>query len=255
MYETKILQLEDKGRPGVRLKRRIDAALCNRIIGIIDTTKSIDSIVNVLEIGTGTGRIAKMLLRTEPRMNYFGVEPASTLRDVTSKSLSEYEARANVIDSRLPELEDVPIGNFDICLMFHLLEHAPDYYQANAWMASVYSRLKPGGRVIIICPNIFDYKGFFYDVDWSHAYPTTTKRIKDLGIDVGFNINQTLDLRCNSNKIYFKLALRLILLFFPIKSLNRVGEIVFKIPYIGVGIAAAVFWRNSWVVLEKPLDA
>jgi SAM-dependent methyltransferase len=254
MYETKLLQIESKGRPGGRVKKFIDTALISRIIDTIDSAncqQSKKSNVKVLEIGTGTGRIAELLLATSSTIQYLGVEPTKSLRDATRKTLLEFKDRAEIIDGTLPELHDVPDSSFDLCLMLHLLEHAPDHVSAHAWLSAVSSRLKPGGRVVIVCPNIFDYKKYFYDADWSHAYPTTTKRLRDLGLDTGYKVIEAIDLRCNSNRAHIRLVLRCISYIFPVRLLNVLGNYVLKVPYIGMGLAAAVLWRNSWIVLEK----
>jgi hypothetical protein len=114
--------------------------------------------------------------------------------------------------------------------------------------------MKVGGRVIIVCPNHFDYKSYFYDGDWSHGYPTTTRRIELLGVDAGFVSVEATDLRANSNNPLLKFLLGLISKVIPTGLINQVGQRIFRVPYIGMGLQAALFWRNCWVVLEKPAD-
>lgn len=252
MYETKIVSLEGSTRPGSWLKNKIDIALLNRIESNINYSEVCDSVVKVLEIGVGNGRFAELLLKKHPNVSYFGVEPVRTLRLATMKRLEQFGARQTISDSYLPEINDVPGGEFDVCLMLHLLEHATNPAIAREWLLSIFEKLKKGGRVMILCPNIFDYQAWFYDGDWTHAYPTTTKRIADLGLDVSFAVVEAIDLRANSGNLFIKGALLGFSRLFPVSVMDFIGKKLFNTNYLGMGIKAAVFWRNSWVVLEKP---
>jgi len=254
MYETKINELSTSNRPGIKLKGFLDSLLLKRINSHFVHLIAQDKEVQLLEIGTGSGHLANQLLVANSKLRYTGVEPTQTLRAATAELLSSFGDRAHVIDNSLPDLTNVAEGFFDVCVMFHLLEHATDQIQAHLWLTTIFKKMKTGGRVIIVCPNLFDYRSYFYDGDWSHGYPTTTRRIELLGIDTGFMSIEATDLRANSNNFIVKILLGLTSKAIPTGLINRVGERVFGISYIGMGLQAALFWRNCWVVLEKPVD-
>lgn len=252
MYETKIDELISSGRPGGKFKTILDQKLVTRIASSLNLHEDQINTYHLLEVGTGSGRLARQLLGTNQNLIYTGIEPTSTLRNATAENLLEFESRANLIDSSLPELENVQNDSFDGCLMFHLLEHATDQIQAHRWLSSIIQKLKPGGRVIIVCPNHFDYRSYFYDVDWSHGYPTTTRRIELLGRDAGFNSLEATDLRANSDNLFIRGILWLFSKIIPTGLVNHLGRKIFGVQYLGLGVQSALFWRNSWVVLERP---
>jgi SAM-dependent methyltransferase len=252
MYETKINELDSSKRPGQRAKNYIDNLLIKRIVSSLKPLLREGEHIQLLEIGTGSGQLAKRLLTVEANIDYVGVEPTDTLRNATAINLSGFSNRANIVDSSLPELPNLGDSCFDACLMFHLLEHATDQIQAHIWLDSVFNKLKPGGRVLIVCPNVFDYGAYFYDGDWSHGYPTTTRRIELLGIDTGFDSIEAFDLRANTQNRLMKALMRVASAIMPTELLNVLGKKIFGVSYIGMGIQAALFWRNCWVVLEKP---
>jgi hypothetical protein len=254
MYETKINELNTAERPGKRFKSFLDSLLLKRISQHLKPLENLEQEIQLLEIGTGSGHLAKQLLDADSRIRYVGVEPTTTLRKATTELLSPFGNRVHVIDSSLPELLNVSDVSFDACMMFHLLEHATDQIQAHLWLTSIFKKMKVGGRVIIVCPNLFDYKSYFYDGDWSHGYPTTTRRIELLGVDAGFVSREATDLRANSNNLLVKGLLALISKLIPTGLINQVGHKIFGVPYIGMGVQAALFWRNCWVVLEKPAE-
>ena len=251
IYETKIHTIQTDGRPGSWLKKRIDLKLINRILKCIQPLRANASIIHVLEVGTGSGRIAELLLDADTTITYCGVEPVRTLREATIETMSRFAERSEIVDDSLPELHGIPSCQFDVCMMFHLLEHASDHLHAHEWLKSIYLKIKPGGYVMILCPNIFDYKPYFYDADWSHGYPTTTNRIRDLGVDIGFEVVEALDLRCNSANVFVKTILACVSKLIPTGVVNKFGYLFFNIAYIGMGLQASMFWRNSWVVLKR----
>jgi SAM-dependent methyltransferase len=253
MYETKINELDSSKRPGKKVKNYIDSLLINRVLRCLNPLLLKADRLRLLEIGTGSGQLAMQLLSAELRIDYVGVEPTSTLRSATANTLSAFSDRTAIIDSSLPALNGIQDSSFDACLMFHLLEHATDQIQAHMWLSSIFDKMKPGGRVLIICPNLFDYGPYFYDGDWSHGYPTTSRRIELLGVDAGFSSVEAIDLRANTQNLFVKALLRVTSAFVPTEILNALGKKMFGVSYIGMGLQSALFWRNCWVVLEKPI--
>ena len=256
MYETKINELTASRRPGKGFKNYLDSLLIKRIMKSVEPVRgNVSGNLEMLEIGTGSGQLAYQMLQADVSLQYLGVEPTNSLRAATTELLSPYGSRARLIDSSLPQLVGTSDNSFDVCVMFHLLEHAPDQYQAHQWLSAVFSKVKQGGRVIIVCPNLFDYKTYFYDGDWSHGYPTTSRRIELLGIDAGFRSIEATDLRGNSNNLLVKGILRVGSFCVPTGLINFLGQKLLKVSYLGMGLQAALFWRNCWVVLEKPSDS
>jgi SAM-dependent methyltransferase len=95
----------------------------------------------ILEIGCGTGHNLAMLAG-------FGHVEGLELDD-EARELSEKRLGRKVLSSPLPELAGVPDRHYDLIGAFDVIEHIDD---DRAALASVATKLKPGGRFIMTVP-------------------------------------------------------------------------------------------------------
>jgi hypothetical protein len=148
-----------------------------RLLQHLAATTGLDPAAStLLEVGTGTGRVASA---ASAWRRYEGVEPTNALRQMTRERYG-----VTVHDASLPNLP-AELKGFDAAIAIHVLEHAPDGYAARAWLAAMCGAVRPGGFVLIASPDLRDYRTSFWESDWSHGWPTTPHRIADLMIDVG----------------------------------------------------------------------
>jgi SAM-dependent methyltransferase len=96
---------------------------------------------NILEIGCGTGHNLAML-------EQFGHVDALEL-DEEVRSVAENRLGRPVMSSPLPDLAGVPEHHYDLIGAFDVVEHLDDH---QAGLASVASRLKPGGKLVMTVP-------------------------------------------------------------------------------------------------------
>jgi SAM-dependent methyltransferase len=95
----------------------------------------------ILEIGCGTGHNLPMLGR-------FGHVDALELDDV-SRAHAERRLGREIMRAPLPELAGVPERHYDLIGAFDVIEHIDD---DEAAIASIASRLKPGGKFVMTVP-------------------------------------------------------------------------------------------------------
>ena len=95
----------------------------------------------ILEIGCGTGHNLAML-------GEFGEVDALEL-DEEARGLAERRLGRRVMSSPLPELAEVAAKHYDLVGAFDVIEHIDD---DRAALASIASRLKPRGRLVITVP-------------------------------------------------------------------------------------------------------
>ena len=95
----------------------------------------------ILEIGCGTGHNLAMLRE-------FGRVDALEL-DEEARGLAEERLGRKVLSSPLPELSEVAERHYDLVGAFDVIEHIDD---DRAAVASIASRLKPGGKLVITVP-------------------------------------------------------------------------------------------------------
>lgn len=132
----------------------------------------------VLEIGTGDGRIARIL---HSDYSYSGYEPNPVL---VSRLREEGIA---VTQQFVPPLQEKNESQ-NVVIAIHVLEHMADLRSAQALLNEINRVLVPGGSLIIACPDYTDFGTVFFDADYSHNFITTFYRLTQLSIDSGFTI-------------------------------------------------------------------
>mgnify|MGYP001371974508 CR=1 FL=1 len=95
----------------------------------------------ILEIGCGTGH-------NFPMLGAFGTVDGLEVDDAARQIASERLGRA-VGSSRLPALEGIADGSYDLIALLDVLEHVEG---DEAALASVRQKLKPGGRILVTVP-------------------------------------------------------------------------------------------------------
>ena len=93
----------------------------------------------------------------------------------------------NIICSAIPPFPDIN-NKVDVIWMSHILEHARDYMHAREMLQSAYDKLEPNGYIVVITPDYISQGKYFFDIDWSHGYPVTLKRLNQILSDVGFKV-------------------------------------------------------------------
>jgi len=116
-----------------RARREVLAALIRRT--------GLPAHAQVLEIGCGTGHNLAML-------GEFGEVDALEL-DAAARKIAAKRLGRPVMKSPLPELKGVPLAHYDLIGAFDVIEHIGDDVSA---LASIATRLKPGGKLVITVP-------------------------------------------------------------------------------------------------------
>lgn len=117
-----------------RARREVIAAMIRRLAAPPPGAR-------VLEIGCGTGHNLAML-------SEFGEVDALEL-DEEARGVAESRLGRSVMSAPLPELAGVAESHYDLIGAFDVIEHIDD---DRAALASIASRLKPGGKLVVTVP-------------------------------------------------------------------------------------------------------
>ena len=117
-----------------RARREVLAALIRRVVRPPKDAA-------ILEIGCGTGHNLAML-------GEFGRVDALEL-DEEARGVAEHRLGRQVMSSPLPELSQVAARHYDLIGAFDVIEHIDD---DRAAVASIATRLKPGGKLVMSVP-------------------------------------------------------------------------------------------------------
>lgn len=133
----------------------------------------------IIELGPGDGYIADLCRKNH--LDYTAIEASEA---IANKLISQgYNIRKGFI----PPLPS-DIGAFDVCYMLHIIEHLPDINAAINVIKSIREGLNTNGNLIIACPDYRRWGRYFYDCDYTHSLPITPRRLKQLLIDEGLEV-------------------------------------------------------------------
>lgn len=136
----------------------------------------------LLEIGPGTGGVAQ--IATEAGWTYTAIEASPQLAGAL-------RARGmTVIEAWTPPFP-VPDGSFDVIYADQVLEHMAGINEARQFVSEAYRALTPGGVLFVVVPDYLKEREFFWDIDYTHNFVTTDRRMQQLFFDGGFTVTRT----------------------------------------------------------------
>ena len=133
----------------------------------------------MVEVGPGHGTLAEQAVVAG--WNYTAIEASPILIEVLrGKGL-------RVIESWAPPIP-VPDKSVDVVYADQVLEHMSGIDAARAFTAEALRALRPDGVLFVVVPDYLKERTFFWDVDYTHNFVTTERRVKQLFNDGGFDI-------------------------------------------------------------------
>ncbi|NDB86236.1 MAG: methyltransferase domain-containing protein, partial [Alphaproteobacteria bacterium] len=176
MYDEHLNRISN--RPGESLQVKLVKGVFDKFLDKVEdfNRKSGSSFElkgkQLLEVGCGSGRLLPIVV--DKGLHYSTFEPTESMR----KALCETATRRSisleafeVINVSLPEIPLEYFEKFDFGVALHVIEHAPNQYEAYRWIQSFSQCINVGGYFLIVTPYYPDYSWRFYDIDWSHGLP------------------------------------------------------------------------------------
>ncbi len=134
---------------------------------------------DMVEVGPGHGTLAEQAVGAGWR--YTAIEASKILIEVLrAKGLT-------VIESWAPPIP-VPDASVDVVYADQVLEHMNGIEQARDFTAESLRALRPGGVLFVVVPDYLKERTFFWDVDYTHNFVTTERRVRQLFNDGGFTV-------------------------------------------------------------------
>ncbi len=134
---------------------------------------------DMYEIGPGHGTLAEQAVSAGWR--YTAIEASPILVDVLKKK------GLTVIESWTPPIP-IPDNSADVIYADQVLEHMSGIDAARLFTSEAFRALRPSGVFFVVVPDYLKERTFFWDVDYTHNFVTTERRIKQLFNDNGFEI-------------------------------------------------------------------
>ena len=164
------MQREPHPRNAVFIKRWHDKLLKLALKDLKQAPKS------VLEIGPGHGYFAEHCRDAGVTYEFCDTSPAV----ISKMNELRFKGHLGLIQDVAPNL-----GKYDLIWMSHVLEHSPTWLAAREMVATCRDLLSDEGVVVVIGPDALSWRREFWNVDWSHGYPTTIRNVSQMFSDVG----------------------------------------------------------------------
>ena len=225
---------------------KLHAWVASRIIREFDNRTGIQG-KKVLEIGTGTGRLARALKAGGVAV-YKGVEP--------NPSLANYSRIQgfDVSEEELPTLPRDFQNKFDRVISLHVIEHAPTYLDAREWLKEMIRVTTPGGHILVATPDIRDYKEYFWDSDWSHGYPTTPARVTQIFNELKVDVNFSGSMHFGSTTSIAAFFAHAISFLIPTRLVDFFTKKLVSRP-LASGLKIALLWGLTIVIVQVPEES
>lgn len=256
MYDEHLNRISN--RPGESLQVKLVKGIFDKFLDIVvDLDRESGSISELkekklLEIGCGSGRLLPIVV--DEGLHYSAFEPTESMRkalldNATKRDISKDSFE--VINESLPEIPMVYFNKFDFGVAMHVIEHAPNQYEAYKWIQSFSQCISVGGYFLIVTPYYPDYSWRFYDVDWSHGFPTTLNNLVEIAEDLGLEVKYAKTIRgWTSNRIVGAVCWTF-LKFSPTGFLDFLCEKLFSQKLLYSGLLAGFVRRNTFIVIQK----
>jgi len=135
----------------------------------------------LVEIGPGHGTLGELAVAAG--WNYTAIEASDILIDVLQRK------GLQVVKAFTPPIPGES-GSVDVVYADQVLEHMPGIDAARAFTADALRLLVPGGVFFVVVPDYLKERTFFWDVDYTHNFVTTERRVRQLFNDGGFTIER-----------------------------------------------------------------
>jgi hypothetical protein len=148
------------------------------LFGLIEKYHASAESVSVLEVGPGHGAFARACRKRG--FAYEAVEGNAAMAERLKKD------GFAVTTSMVPPL---PAGErCNVIVAQHTLEHMRGVDEALALVCQCVERLVPSGLLIVCGPDITVMKQDFFDCDYTHAFPTSARRLRQIFHDAGLTV-------------------------------------------------------------------
>jgi SAM-dependent methyltransferase len=134
---------------------------------------------DMLEIGPGRGSLA--MGAVEAGWRYRAMEASTILIEELRRH------GLQVIEGWAPPIL-APDASCDVVYADQVLEHMSGIDTAREFVAEAQRVLRSGGIFFVVVPDYLTERDFFWDIDYTHNFVTTERRVRQLMYDGGFEI-------------------------------------------------------------------
>jgi SAM-dependent methyltransferase len=162
-----------------KLGERLVIKKCEHTLKILKVNNP--KIKSILEIGPGKGDFGRICKKEGYK--YACIEANLQLAN---------QLKQQDFDTIIGRVPPIPFcsGTFDVVYASHVLEHMPTWENALNFIKECSRVVKPGGLIGIESPDYLKCGQYFWDVDYTHSFVTTKRRMQQICIDAGLKVRE-----------------------------------------------------------------
>lgn len=140
--------------------------------------------VELLELGVGKGYFAQACLisnqTVKTKIHYNAFDRNSDML----KNLKNFDKNIETYKGSLPDIS-IPKKKFDIVYCAFVVEHLKGGLELFELISNLKKILNKNGIIVFFTPNALSQKFEFYNIDYTHQYPTTARNVTMAFADCG----------------------------------------------------------------------
>ena len=170
----------------------------DRLMQSIEKCCGGQTIRNVLEIGIGSGDFSRAA--QQRNWTYTGIDRNEAMTGNAGAGAA-FCAEVPPFPTQLAQKK------FDLIYSAFVLEHMESGEAACEFVKESADHLATGGSLVLLVPDALSLKMEFWSVDYTHAFPTTERNVKQIAADCGLVCHKTVRYRCcfSENKLALSL--------------------------------------------------
>lgn len=162
---------------------RYNLSVVNSIVGRVKSSKKK---IDLLELGVGKGYFAQACREynetSETEIKYSAFDRNKEML----RQLTKSDKTIKTYSGELPKLI-IKNKKFDIIYCAFVVEHLKNGLEVYDLINNMKKLLNDGGLIVLFTPNALSQKFEFYNIDYTHQYPTTARNVtmafRDCSID------------------------------------------------------------------------
>ncbi|MFH0907578.1 MAG: class I SAM-dependent methyltransferase [bacterium] len=138
--------------------------------------------VRAVEVGVGIGLFAEACKARG--WNYTGVDRNQKMLDLLGTSFTVVNAEVPPMPAALAP------GSFDLAYSSFVVEHLADGTKAFEFVSELERMVKPDGLIVLVVPDALSLGLEFWNLDYTHRYPTAERNMTHILLEAGLNIER-----------------------------------------------------------------
>jgi len=191
--------------------------------------------VEVLELGVGKGYFAKACFmynqKHETKIKYSAFDRNKDML----RNLAKFNKTIETYSGELPDLAIKSNKKFDVVYCAFVVEHLKNGLEVYEVINNIKKILKDDGLIIFFTPNAMNQGFEFYNIDYTHQYPTTARNVT-----MAFNDCNITDVTClkinglctykNFDNSFVRVLHKFLFVFYSYRLFAFLARPFYKVP-------------------------